>query len=1120
LDARAGGGNKKKHAPRPLAHQKKQHRHPHPQKTKTKNSHHHPNLASLVDAIFDLSAQWCSKHGDADFEALQSFLTTKLKPEEYILVASAFSHMLNLHNLTEEVANAQTQRACLMGEVASATRSTNQTLVRLAREKGVSADALYETLCKQRVDLVLTAHPTQAFRQSLLKKYARVRQLLEQLHTVRMSQFEKIEALEAIRAQVQAAWRTDEIRRQKPTPQDEARHGLSYFQHTILDVLPVFHRRVDTALADLGLPRLPLDRALVTFGSWMGGDRDGNPNVTHSTTRDVVILARLEAVNAYFVAVERLMFELSMWRCSPELKGAAWQLAARQATLLSSASGGGGGGGAGGGGASGAGSAGGSAGAVGGASAASLKDGAGLPMPAISPAEAARVADERKRRNYADFWAPIGLSEPFRLVLGHLRDRLWQTREVLHSCLVNQGVSLRAALEAGAGFPPGMGTWGGAGPSAGGGGYGGGGGAANGAGAASPAASPAAEAPLPQRGSAASFGSGGGSVLGLSDRAADGPPPDVTAFLASDGCLVDADRDLHAPLRLLYDSLVSTGDDGAANHRLLDLLRQVRTFGLALMRLDIRQEAGRHAEVVDAITQALGLGSYAEWDEPTRLEFLLRELSGRRPLMPPGLELSPDAREVVLTMRMLAELPTDSLGAYVISMAKTASDVLCVVLLQRECGVRNPLRVVPLFETLDDLNSAPATMTTLFESSWYKAHIRGEQECMIGYSDSGKDAGRVAAAWALFETQEALVRVADAQGVHLTLFHGRGGTVGRGGGPTHMAIRTQPPGTIKSGLRVTIQGETIEQQFGEREVCFRTLDLYTSAVLEAQLDPPSAPADAWRDCMRRLSEASCAAYRSVVRGRPEFIEYFNRATPVTELGRLNIGSRPASRKQTAGIEGLRAIPWVFAWTQTRFHLPVWLGVGEALEQAFERGELPLLQEMYDRWPFFRGLLDLVEMVMAKADPRVTAFYDRQLAADRPDLQAFGDELRASFARTKKAVLQIVRHGDLLEGVSHEGRSAATPELEEKIRLRAPYVAPLNVLQVLALKSLRDFEAGGDEGAAAARAYAPDDPEVVELLRRDAVKGGGSAGAHPFQAAMVDALTITIKGVAAGMQNTG
>jgi phosphoenolpyruvate carboxylase len=359
--------------------------------------------------------------------------------------------------------------------------------------------------------------------------------------------------------------------------------------------------------------------------------------------------------------------------------------------------------------------------------------------------------------------------------------------------------------------------------------------------------------------------------------------------------------------------------------------------------------------------------------------------------------------------------------------------------------------------------------------------------------------------------------VADRFGVHLTLFHGRGGSVGRGGGPTHMAIRTQPPGTIKNGLRVTIQGETIEQQFGEKEVCFRTLDLYTSAVLEAQLDPPSAPADAWRAAMARLSEASCAGYRAVVRGRPEFIEYFNRATPVLELGRLNIGSRPAVRKQTAGIEGLRAIPWVFAWTQTRFHLPVWLGVGEALEAAFARGELPLLQEMYDRWPFFRGLLDLIEMVMAKADPRVTAFYDRQLAADRPDLQAFGDELRASFAQTKKAVLEIVRHGDLLAGVT-EGRSAATPELEEKIRLRAPYVAPLNVLQVLALKALREYEAAGSEGTEAARAYAPDDPETVELLRRDAARG--MEGPHPFQAAMVDALTITIKGVAAGMQNTG
>eukprot|EP00877_Chromochloris_zofingiensis_P014491 jgi/Chrzof1/9296/UNPLg00263.t1_PEPC1[v5.2] len=932
--------------------------------------HHHPNLANKVDVIYALSQSWCDSKSDEDFDALEKYLA-ELKPEESILVASSFSHMLNLHNLTEEVANTQTERAGRMGELVLPIRSTNMSLKKLTSSHSIAPEKVYETLCNQTVELVFTAHPTQAFRQSVLKKYAKVRGYLDELHNKRMSPYEKIEMLEAIRAQVQAAWRTDEIRRQKPTPQDEMRHGLSYFQQTIIDLLPTFYRRVDTALANVGQPRVPLDHPLFTFGSWMGGDRDGNPNVTSDTTRDVCILARLEAVNSYYVAIEHLMFDLSMWRCSPAMKAAAAKIVAKHQAM-----------------------------------------------------DPARVSEERKKRNYADFWMPSGINEPFRVVLSQLRDRLWQTREVLHQCLVNPQLNLKQALE------------------------------------------------------------------------------ETDSFTHVE--------DLFDPLKLMYESLVSTGDESTANHRLLDVLRQIRCFGLCLMRLDIRQESSRHAEVIDAITTHLDLGSYLTWDEPRRLEFLLSELKGRRPLFPPGMDMTPDVREVVRTFRALAEIPHDSLGAYVISMARTASDVLAVVLMMRECGVRDYMRVVPLFETLDDLTNAPATMRTLLGSEWYLQHIitchGGVQECMIGYSDSGKDAGRLAAAWALFETQERIVAVAEEFNVRLFLFHGRGGSVGRGGGPTHMAIRSQPPGTIKGMLRVTIQGETIEQQFGEKEVCFRTLDLYTSAVLEAALDPPSNPKQEWRDIMAKLSSTSCDIYRSYVFRRPEFIEYFNLATPVGELGRLNIGSRPASRKQTKGIEGLRAIPWVFAWTQTRFHLPVWLGIGDALQEAIKAGQLPLLQEMYDSWAFFKGLLDLVEMVMAKADPRVTRMYDGKLV--RPELQALGDELRKKFTDTKKVVLDIVRQKDLLEGCLN-----ASPELDEKIRLRAPYVAPLNILQVMALYSLRHFDPSEDSPMSS---YKPSDPEIVDLLSRDPAKDDK----HPFQAAMDDCLMITIKGIAAGMQNTG
>jgi len=943
--------------------------------------HHHPNLANKVDVIYALSQAWCNSNSDQDFDLLNSYLSS-LKPEESILVASSFSHMLNLHNLTEEVNASQTERAVRLGEVENPIRTTNKSLLKLTQVNGATPEDVYKALCNQCVELVLTAHPTQALRASLLKKYARVRQELDALHNKRMSNYEKIEAMEAIKSYVQAAWRTDEIRRQRPTPQDEMRGGMAYFNSVIFDTLPVFHRRIDTALANLGQPRLPLTHTLFKFGSWMGGDRDGNPNVTSETTRDVVIIARLEAVNSYFKAIETLMFDLSIWRCSPALKDYAQRVAAQEER------------------------------------------------------DVARVSEERKKRNYADFWVPMPLTEPFRVVLSHMRDRLYTTREVLHQCLVHQGANVKASLE------------------------------------------------------------------------------ERRAYLDVE--------ELAEPLLLMYESLHATGDESVANARLLDLIRQVRTFGLSMMRLDCRQESTRHAEVVDTITRFLGIGSYMEWDEPKRLEFLVAELRGKRPLLPPGMDAPPDVAEVLATFRVLSELPADSLGAYIISMARTASDVLAVVMLQRECGVKEPLRVVPLFETLDDLKGAEGTMRTLLSNDWYRAHIKGVQECMIGYSDSGKDAGRLAAAWALFEAQEKLVSVAAEYGVRLVLFHGRGGTVGRGGGPTHLAIRSQPTGTIQGSLRVTVQGEIIEQQFGEREVCFRTLDLYTSAVLEAVLDPPLAPKEGWRSMINALARKSCAEYRGLVFQRPEFVEYFTKATPVSELGRLNIGSRPSARAKAGGIETLRAIPWIFAWTQTRIHLPVWLGIGEALQEAIDAGQLELLQDMYNNWPFFQGTLDLVEMVLAKADTRIGRLYDRALVEER--LWHLGEEIRERLGATQAAILKVARKADLLgptlSGGSGGGgisappanTSMSTPNLDLKIRLRAPYVAPLNILQCLCLKALRDFQEKGTYTE-----YRPSDPEIIDLLSRDPAKDPMQ---HPFMAATYDSLLITIKGVAAGMQNTG
>lgn len=292
------------------------------------------------------------------------------------------------------------------------------------------------------------------------------------------------------------------------------------------------------------------------------------------------------------------------------------------------------------------------------------------------------------------------------------------------------------------------------------------------------------------------------------------------------------------------------------------------------MRLDIRQESERHSDVLDAVTKYLGIGSYHNWPEEKRQEWLLFELRGKRPLFGHDLPQTEEISDVLQTFHVLAELPSDSLGAYIISMATSPSDVLAVELLQRECRVKNPLRVVPLFEKLADLEAAPAALARLFSIDWYVNRINGKQEVMIGYSDSGKDAGRLSAAWQLYKAQEELVKVAKDYGIKLTMFHGRGGTVGRGGGPTHLALLSQPPETINGSLRVTIQGEVIEQSFGEEHLCFKTLQRFTAATLEHGMHPPISPKPEWRALMDEMAVVATKEYQSIVFKEPHFVEYF------------------------------------------------------------------------------------------------------------------------------------------------------------------------------------------------------------------------------------------------------
>jgi phosphoenolpyruvate carboxylase len=669
------------------------------------------------------------------------------------------------------------------------------------------------------------------------------------------------------------------------------------FEQSVWQAMPRFLREVDRALIAATGNALPLEATPVVFGSWIGGDRDGNPSVTPEVTRRTCLLSRWMAADLYLEDINALRDELSMTSASEGVRS--------------------------------------------------------------------RTSDAR---------------EPYRELLRGVRSRLLATRAWIEDAL----------------------------------------------------------------------------------RSEQPPDPPADAYLEAAA--------LAEPLRLCHDSLVEQGNARIAAGRLADLRRRVAVFGLVLARLDVRQESDRHTEALDAITRALGVGAYAQWDEHQRLDFLIRELDHPRPLPRHLLDVTPPVRDVLDTFSAIAAIHPESLGAYVITMTRQASDILAVHLLQHTARVARPLRVVPLFETAADLERAPAVLDRLLGIDAYRGRINGRQEVMVGYSDSTKDVGRLTAAWELYRAQEAIVATCRRHGVAVTLFHGRGGSVGRGGGPTYVAIRSQPSGSVDGTLRVTEQGEMIQTLFGLPDIAARTMEVYTSATLDAWLVPGDAPRRDWRDCMQRLGEDAAANYHRYVRERPEFLEYFLAATPLSELDDVNIGSRPARRTQAAGIETLRAIPWQFAWTQTRLILGAWLGVDEALELAFARGEERLLREMYRGWTHFRSLMDLFEMVLAKTDTRIAAEYDRRLVPER--LQPIGVELRERLSRASASVLRVTGHRELLED---------NPVLRRSIDVRNPYVDPINLVQIELIRRLRSGQ---------------DDPRLH----------------HAFK--------VTVNGIAAGMRNTG
>lgn len=824
-------------------------------------------------------------------------LLKTLPLEQLVPITKAFSQFLNFANIAEQYHRIRRTRLCKMNQELGPQLGSLEDMIPKLLSKGISKQEIYKAILALDVQFVLTSHPTEVKRRTVILKYNRITTALEKLDQQILTPDEIAEIKDSIQQEMTAVWQTPEVRTQKPTAVDEARWGYAIIESSLWYAVPRFMRELQRVVRQYLDQNLPLDLAPIKIDSWLGGDRDGNPNVTPEVTRRVVFMGRWLVADQLLKEISKLREALSLEPCNATLRNL--------------------------------------------------------------------VGDTK---------------EPYRVLLKQVQLRLKATRGWARDNFL--------------------------------------------------------VATLPQN------------------------PNYIHA------------AELLEPLLICYESLHQCKAGNIADGHLLDIIRQIKCFGMSLVRTDIRQEATKHAELMSVITKNIGLGDYTSWSEQQRQEFLIAELEQPRVLITAAVYSDASVQDTVQTLMLIAELPRDSLGSYVISMSSEPSDVLLVVLLQRQFGVKNYLPVVPLFEKRIDLENSAAILDKLLSIDVYRNIINDYQQVMIGYSDSAKDVGMLAAAWAQYCAQENMLKIATKYHIKLVFFHGRGGSLGRGGWPTHSAILSQPPGSVYGNMRVTQQGEVIQNRFGLSDIALRTFSVYATATLEASLLPQPTPKQEWRDLISELAQVSADVYKSVVSEGADFINYFQMATPTRELKRLAIGSRPDSRANANSLSKLRAIPWIFAWTQNRFLLPSWIGVGAALSAAFDKQQGPQIIAMRRHWAFFQTVLSMCEMVLAKVDISIAAHYEQRLVA--PELFKLGDDLREQFTLAKQIILQVLGTETLL---------AKNNVLDRSINLRNPYLLPLHLLQVELLYRVREQ---GDDA-----------PE--ELIR---------------------ALLTTIVGIAAGMRNTG
>ena len=886
------------------------------------------------DAVFGIveqvrqTAVRFARDGDPAVRAELAALLDALPRATTQAVVRAFSYFLQLANIAEDAHHIRRRRAHDLAGSPPREGSLAHALDQLDAS-GIAPETVADFFAHARVVPVLTAHPTEVQRQSMIRNHRALARLIETRDRLRLTPEELADNTQALESAILTLWQTRMLRPVRLKVIDEVKNGISYFEETFFSELPRLYIQA-TQLLQQRYPERPW--ALPPFfqiGSWIGGDRDGNPFVTADILHESLRLQSTAALNHYLAEIHELGGELPLSELlvtvTPELR----TLAER------------------------------------------------------STDHSPQRADEPYRRALSGIYARLAAT------VRHL-DRIEPVRHEI-------------------------------------------------------------------------------------GQAEPYPTPEA----------------LRADLKILASSLKQNGSARLAGGRLRRLLRAVQVFGFHLAPIDLRQNSDVHARSVAELLAVAGrCPDYAALDEAARIRLLVEELSTPRPLYSPWLDYSEETSgelAIFFAARALRErYGAAALPNCIVSKTDGVSDLLELALLLKESGLlrvgrtsRLDVNIIPLFETIEDLQKSAATMDALLALPLYRAWLAGrgeEQEVMLGYSDSNKDGGFLTSGWELYKAEIALTDVFARHGVRLRLFHGRGGSVGRGGGPSYHAILAQPAGAVSGQIRLTEQGEVISTKYGNPDTGRRNLEVLLAATLEASLtdhENKVEPAGQFHAVMDDLSARAFTAYRALVYETEGFTTYFRQSTVVSEIAALNIGSRPASRKASERIEDLRAIPWVFSWAQCRLMLPGWYGFGSAVDgwlQANPDG-LATLQRMLRAWPFFQSLLSNMDMVLAKTDLAIASRYAELVGDAELRAHIFG-RIRAEWELTRRHLLAILERDDFL---------ADNPMLKHSLQLRLPYMDPLNHLQVELLKRHRS----GDTDARVAR------------------------GIH-----------ITINGIASGLRNSG